>query len=365
MGHIGIKGLQQAADGIDFDDSSHPSCTICARANITHTPFPHCASHCTTRLLERIHCDICGPLPTCYGEYHYFILFICCRSRYISLYLIKTHEEALQSFTQFCTLVENFCHEKITILRIDNAPELTKGKFEFFCKTEGITYEKTIPDSPNQNGIAERCNQMLASMARALLIDANLSDWFWPFAIQTAVHIKNRIPHSILLPNKTPFKFWHGYKLDLSHLWPFGTQCTARIISNNPSKFDPCGESGRFLGYAKDAKGYIIWIPGPSNHGGTFKTRRDVVFHDFPREKAVAPVHDDLSPVWDDITTSDSLTCPNTTYTPRSPHKHSTQCLPLTLSELNHAKNHNGDQPNQGPPQQPTHPADLEPYVFN
>ena len=210
--------------------------------------------------------------------------------------------------------------------RVDNAPELTKGKFELFCKTEGITYEKTIPDSPNQNGVAEHCNRTLASMARALLIDTDLSDWFWPFAIQTAVHIKNRVPHSILPPNKTPFEFWHGYKLDLSHLRPFGTQCTAQIISNNPSKFDPRGESGCFLGYTKDTKGYIIWIPGPSNRGGTFKTCRDVIFHDFPREKAVAPVHDDLSPLWDDVTTSDSLTRPNTMYAPRSPHKHPTRC---------------------------------------
>lgn len=200
MGHIGVKGLQHAADGVDFDDSHLPSCTICAHANITCTPFPHHATHRATCLLERIHCDICSPLPTCFGNYRYFILFICCHSQYISLYLIKTCEEALQSFTQFQTLVENFCRKKITILCVDNAPELTKGKFKHFCTTEGISYEKTIPDSPSQNGVAEHCNHTLASMARALLIDADLSDWFWPFAIQTTVHIKNRIPHSIYYP---------------------------------------------------------------------------------------------------------------------------------------------------------------------
>jgi transposase InsO family protein len=316
MGHISVKGLQHAADGVDFDNSHLPSCTICARANITCTPFPHHATHRATCLLEWIHCDICGPLPTCFGDYRYFILFICCHSRYILLYLIKTRKEALQSFTQFQTLVENFCRKKITILRVDNAPELTKGKFKRFCTTEGISYEKTIPDSPSQNGVAECCNRTLASMARALLIDTDLSDWFWPFAIQTTVHIKNRIPHSILPPNKTPFKFWHGYKPDLSHLRPFGTQCMARIISNTLSKFDPHGESGRFLSYAKDAKGYIIWVPGPNNHGGSIKTCWDVVFHDFPREKAVPPVNDDLSPLWDDIVDPDLSTCHNKTYAP-------------------------------------------------
>ena len=46
---------------------------------------------------------------------------------------------------------------------------------EEYCKAHGITYEKTIPDSPPQNGVAERTNLTVATMARAMLIDANLS----------------------------------------------------------------------------------------------------------------------------------------------------------------------------------------------
>jgi hypothetical protein len=108
--------------------------------------------------------------------------------------------------TKHRTQAENFCHQKITILRVDNAPELVQGVFEAHCKRTGITYEKTVLDSPSQNGVAERCNRTLASMTRALLIDANLSAWFWPFAMQTAVHIKNCVMHSSLPPNKTPFE---------------------------------------------------------------------------------------------------------------------------------------------------------------
>jgi transposase InsO family protein len=258
MGHIGVKGLRHAAEGIDFDDTTHSSCTICARANIKRTPFPEKASHRATRLLQRIHCDVCGPLPSCYGNYRYFILFICCYSRYISVYFMKTRDEALQCFIEFRALTETFCREKTITLRVDNAPELTKGQFAAHCESEGITYEKTVPEAPSQNGVAERCNLTLASMARAMLIDSDLSDWFWPFAIQAAVHIKNRVPHSNLPPHKTPFEFWHGYKPNLSHLRHFGAYCTSRITPSNAlQKFDPRGEPGRFLGYAKDAKGEL------------------------------------------------------------------------------------------------------------
>ena len=307
MGHIGVKGLKRAVDGLTFDDSEHPSCMVCAQANIKRTPFPKKAQHRATNLLHRIHCDVCGPLPHCYGGFSYYILFIDDYSRYISLFFMKNRDDALNHFIEFRTAAENFCGERVTILRVDNAPELIHGKMEQYCKTEGISYEKTIPDSPPQNGVAERTNLTIGSMSRSMLIDADLSDYFWPFATQAAVHIKNRVPHSNLPPDKTPFEFWHRYKPNLSHLQLFGTACTARVLSNNLTKFTPRGESGRFLGYAKDTKGYLVWIPSPNNRGGTVKSRRDVIFHDSSLYNKASKPSDDHSPMWDDVPSKDHL----------------------------------------------------------
>jgi hypothetical protein len=166
MGHIGVKGLKTAVDGLNFDDSTRNFCATCATANIKCSPFPSKASHPASRLLERIHCDVCGPLPSSFGGYRYFILFICCFSHYISISLMKSRDEAPQHFVNFCSAAQIFCGEKVKILRVDNAPELVHSQLESFCKTSGITYEKTVPHSPNQNGLAERCNLTLASMAR-------------------------------------------------------------------------------------------------------------------------------------------------------------------------------------------------------
>jgi hypothetical protein len=118
-------------------------------------------------------------------------------------------------------------------------------------------------------------------MAHAMLIDANLRNFFWPFAMLTAAHIKQRVPHSSLPNGVTPFTLWFKHHPDLSHLRPFGARCTARIISNHLHKFDPRGETGRFLGYAKDAKGYLIWVPNTDNNSGSVKVQRDVIFHNF------------------------------------------------------------------------------------
>jgi hypothetical protein len=154
MGHIGIKGLHSAVDGLLSNDSTHLTCEVCACANICRSSFPKHASNRATRLLERIHCDICGPLPPCYGNFSYFILFIDCYSWFITLFLMKTRNEALLLFTEFKSAAENFCGEKIKLLRVDNAPELVHGQMQAYCKSHGITYEKTVPDSPPQNGVA-------------------------------------------------------------------------------------------------------------------------------------------------------------------------------------------------------------------
>jgi len=72
-------------------------------------------------------------------------------------------------------------------------------------------YEKTVPDLLQQNGVAEHANHTICSMAHAMLINAYLCDFFWPFAVLTATHIKQRVPYASLLPHTTPFELWFKY----------------------------------------------------------------------------------------------------------------------------------------------------------
>ena len=79
------------------------------------------------------------------------------------------------------------------------------------------------------------------------------------------------------------------------------------ILSNNLSEFEPCGIPGHFLGYAKDAKGYLIWVPGAKGCRGLLKMCWDVIFHDFPSPKPISSMHDNLSPLWKDVIHSNEL----------------------------------------------------------
>jgi hypothetical protein len=141
-----------------------------------------------------------------------------------------------------------------------------------------------------------------------MLIDANLRDFFWPFAVLTATHIKQRVPHSSLPQGITPFHLWFKTRPNLSYLRPFGTKCTTRVITNHLTKFQARSETGRLLGYAKDAKGYLIWVPYPDDRGGSVKVRRDVTFHDYPPPSPSPDVPHHYLPLWSNVEFPDRLT---------------------------------------------------------
>jgi hypothetical protein len=297
VGHIDVKGLQRATTGLPINSVHVKNCRICALANIKRLKFPHKATHRAARPLFRIHSDICGPLSIGYGGFQYFITFIDDSCRYIAIYFLKLKSDALKCFREFRAATEKFLGYPIVFLRIDNAPELIHGQFSDYCKEHGITYERTVPDASQQNGVAERANQIIERMTRAMLVDSSLTVWFWPLAAQAAVHIKNRVPHASLKPDTTPFEGWFKRKPDLSHLRPFGALVTTRKTNSDElMKLVPRGEEGRFVGYARDSKGYLIWFP----NSRTIRPHCDIEFHGFPDFLPSPPLSEIL---WDDIPT--------------------------------------------------------------
>jgi hypothetical protein len=294
LGHLDVKGLQGATSGLPVNSVHVKNCRVCALPNIKRKKFKQKGRNRSDKLLWRIHIDICGPFPTGYGRFNYFIVFVDDSSRYYIINFLKLKSEALKVFIEFRLAAEKYLGEEIAVLRVDNAGELIEGEFEIYCRENGITYEKTTPDASQQNGVAERTNQITENMIRAMLVDADLPYYFWPLAAQTAAHIKNRVPHASLPSNKTPFELWMKRKPDLSHLRPFGSLVMAcKGNSDSLNKVVAHGEEGRFVGYARDSCSYLVWL----KERRVIRPRRDVTFHGFPKKFSVK----DGDVVWQDL----------------------------------------------------------------
>jgi hypothetical protein len=262
-------------DGVEYEDETPTDCEVCATANITRSPFSDLAQTRSNIPIEHVHMDICGPLPTSYGQFKYFYLIIDDYSRYAHLFNLKFKSEAYEKFKIYKNNVENIHNTKIRYIRSDNAPEFVKGLLQTLAEESGISFEKTVPEAHQQNGVAERGICTCENMMRAMLVDSKLSGFWWPFAAQYATYIKNRVPHKALPPFTTPFQLWFNRRPSLSNLIPFGARCTMRVISANTRTLDPRGTPGKFLGFDPVSKGYLLW----DENNRTLRTRRDVKFH--------------------------------------------------------------------------------------
>lgn len=85
----------------------------------------------TTRPLELIHTNLCGPMRTkgMIGE-TYFILFINEYSRMACVYFLKIKLEAFWLFKYFKKIIENEIGLKIKCLRSNHGGEFTSNEFE-------------------------------------------------------------------------------------------------------------------------------------------------------------------------------------------------------------------------------------------
>ncbi len=122
---------------------------------------------------------------------------------------------------------ENESGKKLKVLRTDNGGEYTSSRFEEFLRCEGVWHERTIPKTPEQNGVAERINRTLVETG-SMLIDSKLPQKFWGEALSTAVYLRNRSPTKAVR-GMTPYEAWTKGKAGVGHLRIFGCDAYAHV----------------------------------------------------------------------------------------------------------------------------------------
>ena len=128
-----------------------------------------------------------------------------------------------------------------------------------YCLDAGILQEKTIPETPQKNGLAERCNRTLLEMARRLLIDSGLPK-MWGAAILHATRIRNLV---VRREEKCPAELMRGIKpkLSISKLSIFCCTVFMRKRDRVVSKLEPNALQGKFVGNTEGDNGYLVYVP--------------------------------------------------------------------------------------------------------
>ena len=110
------------------------------------------------------------------------------------VYFLKHKSEAFSKFIQFKHAVEKEFKLKIECLRSDNGGEFLSNDFMKYCKEHEIQRQLTCPETPQQNGVAERKLAHLTSVCLSWLHVRSLQRELWALAFQTACHVVNQLP---------------------------------------------------------------------------------------------------------------------------------------------------------------------------
>jgi transposase InsO family protein len=142
-----------------------------------------------SRPLKRVYMDFWGPYSKAKTLERYYLSLTDDCTRFSWIYLTKDREAATVKATleQWLALAEREKGVKLLIIRTDNAREFKA--LEPWALKKGIQIEFTEPDTPQQNSMAERLNQYLLEMTRAILIDADVPKEYWPYAIRMANYL--------------------------------------------------------------------------------------------------------------------------------------------------------------------------------
>ncbi|CAI7858919.1 unnamed protein product, partial [Closterium sp. NIES-53] len=140
----------------------------------------------------------------------------------------------------------------------DRGGEFSSTLLRDFFRREGILQLITLPDSPQQNGIAERRIGLVMEVARTSIIHAATPHFLWPFAARYTAHQLNLWPR-VSLPETLPTLRWTGEVGDATVFRVWGSRAFVRDMSAD--KLSPCAIPCVFLGFVPDAPGWQFYHP--------------------------------------------------------------------------------------------------------
>ncbi|KAH9659187.1 Integrase catalytic domain-containing protein [Citrus sinensis] len=122
----------------------------------------------------------------------------------------------------------------------------------------GIVHQFSSPRTPQQNEVVERKNKLIQEMARIMLNENSLLEYFWAGAVNTASYVLNRVLIRSYL-NKIPYELWKDRKPNIGYFKVFGCKCFILNTKDNIGKFDTKSDVGIFLGYSNSSKVYRVY----------------------------------------------------------------------------------------------------------
>ncbi|GJZ62198.1 putative RNA-directed DNA polymerase [Tanacetum coccineum] len=208
-----IMDLQKAVVGF---------CEPCVLGKQKKVSFVKSENTRKLKRLELVHTYVYGPasIPSIGGSC-YYVTFIDDSSRKVWVYFLKNKSEVFNTFKKWKATVENETNLRVKCLKSDNGGEYSSRESIEYCAENGIRMLKTVPETPQQNGVAERMNRTLNERAKK--------------------------------------EEWQEKEVSFAHLRVFGCDFYVKVKDVARDKLDAKSVKCTFIGYSSDDMGYRFW----------------------------------------------------------------------------------------------------------
>ncbi|CAI7830350.1 unnamed protein product [Closterium sp. NIES-54] len=180
------------------------------------------------------------------GRKRYFLLVVDDYTRYTTIFPLRSKGQVVDFLIPWIRTVrlqlrERFGHD-LPVLRLhsDRGGEFSFDLLRDFCHGEVILHSFTLPDSPQQDGIAENRIGLVMEVARTSMIHAAAPHFLWLFAT-------------------FPTLRWMGEVGDASVFRVWGSRAFVHDMSAD--KLSPRAIPCVFLGFVPDAPGWQFYDP--------------------------------------------------------------------------------------------------------
>ncbi|CAI7863764.1 unnamed protein product [Closterium sp. NIES-53] len=153
---------------------------------------------------------------------------------YTTVFPLAKKSEVTSTVIWWLLATEGTRGRRVSCLHSDRGGEFFYGILRGFCSKKGISQSWTLPESPQQNGVAERRIGLVMDIALTSMIHARTPHFLWPYPARYAAHELN-LKLRVSPPEASPTSLWTG----------------------SPARAIPCV----FLGFPVDSPDHAFYHP--------------------------------------------------------------------------------------------------------
>ena len=254
MGHINEQVLKRTANkyAINLTGKLNP-CVACMKANFKTLPLNKQTSLPSTSPGHRIHLDLAALKAPSLGGASFWLLLVDDYTKFKWSVFLKHKSDLAHKANKLLIHINK--HHPVQYLRMDNAGENQALQKVLEAGDLQVKVEYTSPDTPQQNGVAERGFASIQGAVRSMLFSTAFSRFyyyrFWAEAVSLATCLDN---HKVRMGNSTSastaFLGKNSPKLPFP-LIPFGCPGIKKTgVVGFRKKLDARGDECYFMGYS-------------------------------------------------------------------------------------------------------------------